>query len=63
MKRIILIALFFVAAFLAGERTAAQVLGTAVGPKAGFYLDGGYLMIGAVAEIPVTANIDIEPGL
>jgi hypothetical protein len=63
MKRTILIALFFIAAFLAGERTTAQVLGNAIGPKAGFYLDGGNLMIGAVAEFPLTANIDIEPGL
>jgi hypothetical protein len=63
MKRTILIALFFAAAFLAGERATAQVLGNAVGPKAGFYLDGGYLMVGAIADFALTANIDLEPGL
>ena len=33
-----------------------------IGPKAGLYLKG-HPMVGAIAEIPLTRNIYIEPGL
>ena len=33
-----------------------------IGPKAGLYLKG-HPMVGAVAEIPITRNIYVEPGL
>jgi hypothetical protein len=61
---VILMATIVAAVFLTTSRTSAQqVLGTAIGPKIGFYLDGGNFMVGAIAEFPLTANIDIEPGL
>lgn len=41
----------------------AQVQGTAIGPKAGFYISAGRLAGGAIAEFPLTRDIDIEPGI
>jgi hypothetical protein len=55
-------AALLIAAVFCSNRASAQVLGNAIGPKIGFYLDGGNLMIGAIAEFPLSANIDIEPG-
>ncbi|MDB5034333.1 MAG: hypothetical protein JWQ98_1574 [Chlorobi bacterium] len=41
----------------------AQISGLAIGPKAGIYLSAGKLMLGAIGEIPITRDIDFEPGV
>jgi hypothetical protein len=59
LKALLLIVLLSIGATAA----RAQVFGSAIGPKVGLYLDGGNPMIGAIAEIPIRSDIDIEPGL
>ena len=49
--------------FLLAGSTHAQVQGTAVGPKLGFYLQGGNFMVGGIAVFPITPEIDLEPGV
>jgi hypothetical protein len=41
----------------------AQVRQNAIGPKAGIYFNNSLIMIGAIAEIPLTPNLDFEPGV
>jgi len=41
----------------------AQVQGFAIGPKVGFYLDGGNVFIGATGIYTLTPDIDFEPGI
>ena len=48
--------------FLATSSLSAQETLFGIGPKAGFYLKGNP-MIGAVAEIPLSRSIYIEPGV
>ena len=62
MKRFLL-AVFLMLCMAGGAAvTNAQVRGTGIGPKAGLYLDGSLFMAGAVMELPLTPNFDIEPG-
>jgi opacity protein-like surface antigen len=62
MKRFLLAA-FLLFCMVGGAAVAsAQVRGTGLGPKAGLYLDGSLFMAGAVMELPLTSNFDIEPG-
>lgn len=64
MKRLLLAAAATVVLTLAaGSRVAAQVQAFGIGPKIGFGLDKGTLMIGGIAEIPLTASLDFEPGI
>lgn len=41
----------------------AQIQGFAIGPKLGFYLDGGKFFIGATGVYTITPDIDFEPGV
>lgn len=61
MKRFLLAGFFVLCMVCGATITHAQVRGTSIGPKAGIYLDGSLFMAGAVMEIPMTPNLDIEP--
>src|SRR2546423_1663563 len=65
MKRLLFIALSTLAVLAIGTDAAhaQQVQGNAVGPKLGFYLDGGKLMLGGIAEFPFTSRLNFEPGV
>ena len=65
MRRLILLSLGLIGCFLlcTPELLRAQQSLFGIGPKAGFYLDGPVLMIGGVAEFPITRNWIFEPGL
>ncbi len=64
MKRFLLAAAAAVVLLLGGgARLSAQVQAIAIGPKLGFGLDKGTILIGAIAEFPITANLDLEPGI
>jgi hypothetical protein len=64
MKRTILAAAATVTLLFAASRpAAAQIQAVGVGPKAGFGLDKGTFMIGGIAEFPINANLDFQPGI
>ncbi len=62
MKRILFI-LTLLALLGSAREAAAQVSGIAIGPKIGFYLSSGKPAIGAIAEFPISRELDFEPGI
>lgn len=60
--RILLTTLAMVVAVSIGT-ARAQVQGFAIGPKIGFYLDGGKFFLGATGIYTLTPELDFEPGV
>ncbi len=63
MKRFLLAAFLMLCIIGGASVTQAQVRGTGIGPKIGLYLDESLFMIGGIVEVPLTSELDLEPGV
>lgn len=48
---------------LCAAAAQAQMRQNAIGPKVGIYFNNSLFMLGVIGEIPMTPNLDFEPGL
>lgn len=59
MKRLLLAG---IGSLLIAAGAMAQVRNSAIGGKVGLYFDGGRPLFGVIGEVPLTRELDFEPG-